>query len=69
MSGGPVRTYKELLESKPTETEIRSYLIECEQAPITMRIPETLSEAALRGMSFSTFVRARMIEVLAKKGA
>ncbi len=53
-----MRSYRELLESHPTETEIRSYLVEGEQVPVTMRIPGTLrdaakEEAALRGMSFS----------------
>ncbi|WP_315985360.1 YlcI/YnfO family protein [Olsenella uli] len=41
---------------------------------MTLRIPDTLrdaakEEAALRGMSFSAFVRTCMIEELAKKGA
>ena len=41
---------------------------------MTLRIPDTLrdaakEEAALRGMSFSAFVRTCMIEELAKKRA
>ncbi len=72
--GVAVLTYKELLESKPTETEIRTYLVEGERVPVTMRIPDTLrdaakEEAALRGMSFSAFVRTCMIEELSKRGA
>ena len=44
-----------------------------ERVPVTLRIPETLrdaakDEAALRGMSFSAFVRTCMIEELAKRG-
>lgn len=40
---------------------------------VTLRIPDALcdaakEEAALRGMSFSAFVRTCMIEELAKKG-
>ena len=66
--------YKELLEGNPSETEIRSYLVDGERVSVTLRIPETLreaakDEAALRGMSFSAFVRPCMIEELAKRGA
>ena len=60
------KTYKQLIESGPSETEIR--------ISVTLRIPDTLrdaakEEAALRGMSFSAFVRTCMIEELSKKGA
>ena len=56
------------------ETEIRSFLVDGDQVSVTLRIPDTLrdaakEEAALRGMSFSAFVRTCMIEELAKKGA
>lgn len=66
--------YKELLEGNPSETEIRSYLVDGERVSVTLRIPETLRDAAkdeatLRGMSFSAFVRTCMIEELAKRGA
>lgn len=66
--------YKELLEGNPSETEIRSYLVDGERVSVTLRIPEALrdaakDEAALRGMSFSAFVRTCMIEELAKRGA
>lgn len=66
--------YKELLEGNPSETEIRSYLVDGERVSVTLRIPEMLrdaakDEAALRGMSFSAFVRTYMIEELAKRGA
>ena len=69
-----MRSYKELIESGPTETEIRSYLVEGDQISVALRIPDTLrdaakEEAALCGMSFSAFVRTCMIEELAKKGA
>jgi hypothetical protein len=64
----------ELIEENPSETEIRSYLVDGERVSVTLRIPETLRDAAkgevaLRGMSFSAFVRTCMIEELAKRGA
>jgi len=66
--------YMELIEENPSETEIRSYLVDGERVSVTLRIPETLRDAAkgevaLRGMSFSAFVRTCMIEELAKRGA
>lgn len=66
-------SYKELIKSNPDETEIRSFLVNGEQVSVTLRIPDALrdaakEEAALRGMSFSAFVRTCMIEELAKKG-
>lgn len=72
--GCGMQTYKELLEVNPSETEIRSFLVEGECVSVTLRIPGTLrdaakDEAALRGMSFSAFVRMCMIEELAKRGA
>ena len=64
-------SYKQLIKSNPDETEIRSFLVDGDQVSVTLRIPDTLrdaakEEAALRGMSF---VRTCMIEELAKKGA
>lgn len=68
-----MRSYTELVDSKASETDIRRYLVEGERVSVTMRIPDTLrdaakEEAAMRGMSFSAFVRTCMIEELAKKG-
>ncbi len=68
-----MRSYTELVDSKASETDIRRYLVDGERVSVTMRIPDTLrdaakEEAALRGMSFSAFVRTCMIEELAKKG-
>ena len=68
-----MQSYKGLIEGSPSETEIRSYLVDGNQVSVTLRIPDTLrdaakDEAALRGMSFSAFVRTCMIEELAKKG-
>lgn len=66
-------SYKELIEQRPTETELRSHLVGGEQVSVTLRIPSALreaakDEAALRGMGFSAFVRNCMIDELAKKG-
>lgn len=68
-----MQSYKDLIEGSPSETEIRSYLVDGDQVSVTLRIPNTLrdaakDEAALRSMSFSAFVRTCMIEELAKKG-
>lgn len=68
-----MKSYTELVDSKASETDIRRYLVEGERVSVTMRIPDTLRDAAkeeatLRGMSFSAFVRTCMIEELAKKG-
>lgn len=68
-----MRSYTELVDSKASETDIRRYLVDGERVSVTLRIPDTLrdaakEEAALRGMSFSAFVRTCMIEELAKKG-
>ena len=67
-------SYTELIKGNPGETEIRSFLVDGDQVSVTLRIPDTLrdaakEEAALRGMSFSAFVRTCMIDELAKKGA
>lgn len=63
---------KDLIAKKPSETAIRSYLVEGDQVSVTLRIPDTLRDAAkeeaLRGMSFSAFVRTCMIEELSRKG-
>ena len=69
-----MRSYRDFIDDSPSETEIRSYLVEGDRVSVTLRIPDTLrdaakEEASLRGMSFSAFVRTCMIEELAKKGA
>ena len=61
-------SYKQLIKSNPDETEIRSFLVDGDQVSDTLR-DAAKEEAALRGMSFSAFVRTCMIEELAKKGA
>lgn len=69
-----METYAELVDSNASETEIRRHLVDGNRVSVTLRIPDALrdaakEEAALRGMSFSAFVRTCMIEELAKKGA
>lgn len=66
--------YLELLRDKASATVIREHLGGGDQTAITIRIPKNLrdaskEEAALRGMSFSAFVRNCVIEELAKKGS
>ena len=65
--------YKDLTKRNCDETEIRSFLVDSDRVSVTLRIPDTLrdaakQEAAPRGMRFSAFVRTYMIEELAKKG-
>ena len=67
-------SYKELIKSNPDETEIRSFLVNGDQVSVTLRIPDTLrdaakEEAALRGMSFSAFVRSYFLEYDEHEGA
>lgn len=64
-------SYAKLLEKESSEAELRSYLVDGEVVSVTMRIPANLHEsakemAALRGISFSAFVRACMINELAR---
>ncbi len=68
-----MRSYTDFIDGLPSETEIRSYLVDGNRVSVTLRIPDTLrdaakAEASLRGMSFSAFVRTCMIEELSKKG-
>ncbi|NEG71181.1 YlcI/YnfO family protein [Bifidobacterium ramosum] len=66
-------TYSNLIEKGAGETEIRAYLVDGDTVPVTMRIPANLRDsakeaAALRGMSFSAFVRTCIINELVKDG-
>ena len=63
--------YADMVERGAGETELRSYLVDGEIVPITVRIPSHLrdsakEEASLRGMSFSAFVRACVIGELTR---
>ena len=67
-------SYKELIRATPTRPRSAASWWMATRSAVTLRIPDTLrdaakEEAALRGMSFSAFVRTCMIEELAKKGA
>ena len=67
-------TYQDLLQKDASETELRRFFAEGNQTSITLRIPDTLHNAAkeeanLRGMSFAAFVRTCLIEELTRKGA
>lgn len=63
--------YLDLLREGASATDIREHLVSGGQTAITIRIPDTLrdaakEEAALRGMSFSAYVREQLIEDLTK---
>ncbi len=65
--------YSDLIKSGADATDIQKHLTEGQQVAITIRIPENLrnaskEEAALRGMSFSAFIRTCLIEELSRKG-
>lgn len=67
------KAHKHLIDADPSQAGIRSYLVDGGQVSATLCIPDALreaakDEAALHGTGFSVFVRARMIEVFAKKG-
>ena len=72
--GAAMDSYMDLVDVRASATEIRWHLVEGERASMAIRIPEPLRDASKeettrRGMSFSAFVHACMIEVLEKKGA
>lgn len=58
--------YSDLLNNKPSETDIQRYLADGDQTAITIRIPKNLKDAAaetaeLKGMSFSAYIRNCLI--------
>lgn len=60
-----------MLKSNVDETDMRMLLTTGDQVAVTIRIPESLRDAAkeaaeMRGVSFSAFVRMSMIQELAK---
>lgn len=64
--------YPELIKNNASPTEIQKYLVDGEMAAITIRIPKNLRDsakeaAALKGMSFSAFVRASLIRELSEQ--
>lgn len=65
--------YTDLVEGDATETEKQEYLVDGEMTAITIRIPKNLRDAgkevaALKGISFSAYVRMCMLEDLVTKG-
>lgn len=65
--------YSDLVENGATDTEKQEFLVGGDMSAITIRIPKNLRDAgkeaaALRGISFSAFIRMCMIEGLTKKG-
>lgn len=64
--------YSELVNSGVTETELQEQLVGGDMTTITMRIPRNLKEAgaeaaALKGISFSAFIRMCIIEELTRE--
>lgn len=65
--------YSDLVENGTTDREKQEFLVGGDMAAITIRIPKNLCNtgkeaAALKGVSFSAFIRMCMIEELTKKG-
>lgn len=61
--------YADMICNDANPTDIREYLVSGDQTAITIRIPETLRDAAkeaavLRGTSFSALVRECLIKEL-----
>lgn len=61
--------YADMIRNDANPTDIREYLVSGDQTAITIRIPETLRDAAkeaavLRGTSFSALVRECLIKEL-----
>lgn len=66
-----VMSYIDLVKKDADATDIQAFLIGGNQTAITIRIPENLRDsakeaAALRGTTFSSFVRECMIKELTK---
>ena len=54
-------SYKQLIKSNPDETEIRSFLVDGDQVSVTLRIPDTRSEANLLTTAWSTCSKTGVI--------
>lgn len=62
-------TYTDLSEQGATDNEKRAFLVDGDTIAITIRIPKNLKEsvgeaAALKGLSFSAYVRTCLMESL-----
>ena len=66
--------YSQMLDSGATTSEIREFLVDGDNVPVTLRIPKNLRDSAkqaasLSGLTFTSFVKQALIEKLsAKKG-
>ena len=61
--------YADMIRNDANSTDIREYLVSGDQTAITIRIPDTLRDAAkeaaaLKGMSLSAYVRESLIKEL-----
>lgn len=61
--------YADMIRNDANSTDIREYLVSGDQAAITIRIPDTLRDAAkeaaaLKGTSLSAYVRESLIKEL-----
>lgn len=61
--------YTDLVEGGATDTEKQEFLVDGDMTAITIRIPKNLRDAgkeaaALKGVSFSAYVRMCMLENL-----
>jgi predicted HicB family RNase H-like nuclease len=64
--------YTELVSDGATETEKQEFLVGGDMTTVTLRIPRHLKEAgaeaaALKGISFSAYVRMCMLDDLTKE--
>lgn len=65
-------SYAEVLRDAVSEAELREYLVDGDAVSVTVRIPSNLRDsakeaAAMRGMSFSAFVRNCLLEELSQE--
>lgn len=65
----PKQSFADLAASSATDTELKRHLSTGNQVAITLRIPKNLKDAAaekaaLKGMSFSAYVRSCLIDDL-----
>ena len=61
--------YTDLIDSGASTTEIQEFLVDGENVPVTLRIPQNLRDSAklaasLSGLTFTSFVKQAMIEKL-----
>ena len=64
--------FSELVDSGASERQLKEFLTDAEPIAITLRVPQTLKDAAaeaarLRGVSFSAFIRNCVINELSAR--